>query len=824
MDLKGKLKPPSVPQVAPRYVKDVVSSDSLPGIVEWQPGLKRKLDLTKQAIQREFSGNVVGVFVMGSITKEPTTTSDLDVVVVYEDGYFQNNFIDIKQKLNLVAGEINRTLPDHELVLWASKKDHYRTLLPDISYLRANLPTSNDRLDAWCGLAKNTLLHYEASSCSTILGDFALNAPKSIMPNEAAELFLLSTRTLAEGLTELASQNSTVKRSGANHIAKAGLRAAYAAMLRKDMQPRNSYFAIWQDSLRLAPVQHQPLITHLYELKMGKRSDLVPAESLLDFLRYCELQIADIPRPQISGQSIGRTGTEVFAFSPESLFTKDAPVGEYRRFLGFQKNFPNSLYFLMSSEEIARRFIAAGISDGDVLDFYFEDLMTVASIASMNPGGIRMIVGRNEKEEVTLELGLELLKGLRPKIEEVARLYLRSEHNEFSRPWLSTETKLARLLIMLQLLGQVPDTSVSASLLEELNRKVGDEEIAAAIEWECFLFSGLYSQPILEYFSELALKLAQAGAIALAQRILESVLFVNKTKDHAARELGVRDKEVLLEFDRKLSRATQYYALTFHRQGDAATAKQEYLHSLELDPNNYSAIDDLTQLLLEHDPGPEMVQLLEGLLKRFTTNESDGRRQVAGRYVAYAIHLKQSGNLSAAEQWYLRSIQADPQYEKSYYNLALLYEKTTDPETAKRYYRKAIELNPDYTKPYANLASLLENEQNYDDAIKILSQAVHRGVADEDVFANLGNNFLFRGEFDSASENYQKALEVNQNHANALNGMGAILLQARDQPDLNSLVLAASYFQKAFTADPTFEGATANYYRALAMIQALPNE
>jgi hypothetical protein len=54
--------------------------------------------------------------------------------------------------------------------------------------------------------------------------------------------------------------------------------------------------------------------------------------------------------------------------------------------------------------------------------------------------------------------------------------------------------------------------------------------------------------------------------------------------------------------------------------------------------------------------------------------------------------------------------------------------------------------------------------------------------------------------------------------------MGILLIENEGFWDLKSLVLAASYFQRAFTADPTFEGARLNYYRVLAQSYNLPQK
>ena len=799
-----------------------MSATELPPKIEWPPTLKQKLDLTTKAVLKAFPNSVAGVFVMGSITKEPTPTSDLDVAVVFEDAYFRKNFESSKRELTRISTKINKKLPDHELVLWASKVDHYRTLLPDVSYLRANLPTSVDRLDAWCGLAKHTLLNYEASSCQNIHGNFALRPLVGIIRNEAPELFLLATRTFAEGLAELASANTHARHSGANHIAKAVLRAAYSVLIRKDCKPRNSYWNILQSSIQLIPEEHHSTIKHFYEIKTGKRSDDLSIKTALKFLRYCELQIADVNRLQFKGLAAGKAG-ESFGFDPSSVLDeKDAPINEYVRFSGLEKNFLHSLYFVMSSQEIARRFSASGVRDADVLDFYFEELSTLTAFALSSPSGLQVVIGQQEKEVVNIELGLKLLQGLGPSLHELAKLYLDNDTNEFERPWLSVDTKLARLTLLLNALGQVSNDIVSPELLEVLRRRISTEALMAAVGWYCSLFTGVFSEHLLEHLGNLALSMYQAGDAALAQKMLESVLFVNKIKDQAARELGIKEKGALTGFDRKLSRVTQYYGVTLHRLGKVTEAKEQYLRAMNLDPDNYSALDDLTQFLLEHEPGDETFRLINELLGRFTNSESVARRGVSARYTTHAINLKLASEFSEAKAWYLRAIETDPKFEKPYYNIALLYAAIGDRNAAIQSYRRAIELKPDYVNAYVNLGSILEKDEKVDAAIAVLTEAVRQGIANEQVFANLGNCLWLKGDHKRAKENYQRALKIKENHADALNGMGVILIEGDGFWDLQSLVVAASYFQKAFTADPTFEGAKFNYYKVLAQIYNLP--
>src|ERR1700760_3477671 len=106
-----------------------------------QIDLTAKLELTKQLLLEEFAHDLVALLVMGSITHEATPTSDIDIAVVYRDRFHREHIADIKDRLHGLAAEINSRFPAHELVLWPSKLDHYRTFLPDVSYLRANLPS-----------------------------------------------------------------------------------------------------------------------------------------------------------------------------------------------------------------------------------------------------------------------------------------------------------------------------------------------------------------------------------------------------------------------------------------------------------------------------------------------------------------------------------------------------------------------------------------------------------------------------------------------------------------------------------------------------------
>lgn len=784
-----------------------------------QIDLTAKLKLTERLLLEEFPHELAALLVMGSITQEATPTSDIDVAVVYQDRYHREHIAEIKSRLRTLSAEINSRFPGHELVLWPSKLDHYRTFLPDVSYLRANLPSTIERLDAWCGLAKHTLLNYEASSCRVVYGELNFDTLiKRIPRREANELFLLATRTFAEGLAEIASAHDDVRRSGLNHIAKAGLRAAYSVLLRKDCEPRNSYRDITNSALEHLPEKYHALLQTLYEVKSGRMDLAPPMQPLLEFLRYCELQIADTAILEMVGLAKGSAG-ECFAFPAETIWREYAPVEQYGRFSGFEKNHLRSVYFLMTAQEIVERFSAAGISDCDQLDFYFEELTTLASFTAFNLDGLRLIIGQEERESIHLSLGLGLLRGLTSKLVTLAFGYLNSPGEFAGYPWLSMETKLARVYLLLSQVSQISDISCPKDLVESLGRRVGVEALLPAIEWQGLLFDRIFSKHILKGYSEIALKLYQAGQTDLAQKLLKSIVSVGKAKERIARELEIKPADVKSQIDKELSKATQYYAVTFHRQGDFKRAREEYLRALELDPDNHSALDDLATLLTGHMAVDESPAFLTELRGGFDEQSAEAVRQLANVFLACAVARKKNKEWRAAETWYLRAIEVDPAYEIPYYKLGVLAnEQMNDPATARKLYRKAIDLNPLYVKPYVQLGIMLEEGQDYEGAIEVLTAAVRLGIADEYVETNLGNCYWRTGRLEAAARSYASAIERNERHADALNGLGVLLLEGDGSSDSQSLFEAAQFFRQAYEADPSFEGAKSNLLQTQALL------
>ena len=781
--------------------------------------VNQKLQTAKRCVINEFGDAVVAIIVMGSITREATEASDLDVSIIYHDRDYNGRIEDIRDTLGKIADQINHGQPHHQLVLWASKEDHYRTNLPDVSYVRRNLPYALDRLDAWCGLAKNTLANYELASHRIIYGKCdALLLVKKIFPCESLELFIIATRTFAEGIAELASIDVTDQRNGVNHIAKAGLRAAYAVLISRNTQPLNSYRAILEASILTFPCNLHNVLKHLYELKTGRKNELIDIASVLQLMHYCEKQISTVRRLSMSEVAFGTAG-ESFAFPnlhEELMNDPPARSEEYRRFAGFEVNYIHSLYFLMTATEIVRRFARAAIYNHDILNFFFEEITTIATFAIYAPFGTRIRLGIVEMTELQISLGIENREMLPPLLSSLKKFYEVST-NYIETPWLPYKSQLS-ILETLALVAPSVGIGKDDTELAALTEQIDIDALCYGLRWQSQILARFYCEKILGTFNQLALLLYQTGRNDDAREILQELLWIDNQKTQSY--ISLLDQASSIRLFRSLSLTRQYLGITYQRSGDAKQAKYEYLRSLKLDPDNYSALDDLTSLLMSNDPNEATVSLLSDLVITAVDCRKESQENVSQRFMNYAIKCKQEGNYSDADIWYRHTLKFNPESYRANFNYGLLLEQVGEIFLAEQHYEKAIALNPQYTNAYVQLALSRESQKDFQASIDLLNIVVNTGLADEKIWTNLGNSYLGVNDLELARKCFVEALKINDCFADAWNGLGVILIFA-DAPSLEDLIEALFLFQKAIETDPSFEGAKINYLRTFIQLTKL---
>src|SRR5665213_934734 len=121
-----------------------------------------------------------------------------------------------------------------------------------------------------------------------------------------------------------------------------------------------------------------------------------------------------------------------------------------------------------------------------------------------------------------------------------------------------------------------------------------------------------------------------------------------------------------------------------------------------------------------HVSGNKMEPISGQLLFDFDAREIEKLKsfpRAAGALVNLGTILFRMRKLADAEDYYLRAVQADPDYPLAHFNLGNLHDEQGRAEEARRYYLSAIRLNPRYADAYFNLALLCERNNQVLQAI-----------------------------------------------------------------------------------------------------------
>jgi tetratricopeptide (TPR) repeat protein len=95
----------------------------------------------------------------------------------------------------------------------------------------------------------------------------------------------------------------------------------------------------------------------------------------------------------------------------------------------------------------------------------------------------------------------------------------------------------------------------------------------------------------------------------------------------------------------------------------------------------------------------------------------DKRRSLAQPHFRLGIVYGERGDVGRAIAEYVKSVELDPYYPKSYLNLGALLSETGRRDEAKKAFRSAVRLDPTYTAARVDLAMAFEDEGAYDRAI-----------------------------------------------------------------------------------------------------------
>ena len=114
------------------------------------------------------------------------------------------------------------------------------------------------------------------------------------------------------------------------------------------------------------------------------------------------------------------------------------------------------------------------------------------------------------------------------------------------------------------------------------------------------------------------------------------------------------------------------------------------------------------------------------------------------------VALEEAGHRAEAIKAMSRAIAVDPDYYKSYYNLADLYLVSDQPEASLPLLQTAIRLNPDFTEAYVDMGAALMRAGRYRDVIAFLERNRDRIKGQGEAHFYLGMAYIFTGNRQAA--------------------------------------------------------------------------
>jgi tetratricopeptide (TPR) repeat protein len=103
--------------------------------------------------------------------------------------------------------------------------------------------------------------------------------------------------------------------------------------------------------------------------------------------------------------------------------------------------------------------------------------------------------------------------------------------------------------------------------------------------------------------------------------------------------------------------------------------------------------------------------------------------------------------------------------------------KNGDLEQAETAFEQSLVVDPEHVKSLVNLSRVLMEQKRHDEAIERLTRAANLEPESTEIQRLLGKSYQAAGKTEEAMAVYQKAIEVNERDAWAMNSLGVLLLE-----------------------------------------------
>lgn len=207
---------------------------------------------------------------------------------------------------------------------------------------------------------------------------------------------------------------------------------------------------------------------------------------------------------------------------------------------------------------------------------------------------------------------------------------------------------------------------------------------------------------------------------------------------------------MLMDIKRNIAVTDIEMAFSYHQAGQYDKAREIYLRILQLNPDDYNALQLLGTLMLNVGDCRMAATLITRAVTIFDSDPS--------AFNNLGEAYRELGQLVDAESCFRHALSLDSEYAKAYNNLAVVLHLLKRPQEAADSCRSALKFSPCYAEAYNNLGIILadmikfdEAEAAYRNAIKLKSEYIAP-------FVNLGILLKNLGRYKESEQAYKKAL------------------------------------------------------------------
>ena len=248
-------------------------------------------------------------------------------------------------------------------------------------------------------------------------------------------------------------------------------------------------------------------------------------------------------------------------------------------------------------------------------------------------------------------------------------------------------------------------------------------------------------------------------------------------------------------------------AITVHQEGRLEEAERLYRETLEIQPNNLNANNNLGVILKHHGKLEEAEKCYRKVIEI--------KPDFAEGYNNLGNTISKLNKIDQAEQYYRKAIEIKPDYTQAYYNLASLLHKLEKLDEAVGTFKKAIELKPDYMKAYFNLGIIQDYQDKPEEAEISFRKTIELKPDHAEAYNNLATVLQQLDRLDEAEISYKKAIELKPDYAEAYNNLGSLLY------NLNNFDEAEEYYKKAIKINHDYANVYFNLGRTLQEVNKL---